>query len=123
MRIGLDVDGVLSDFNTEYMALVNKLFKKKYPIEEAKNWHLHDTYKDFTPDMEKKAFEVIGETPSFWLNLRPFDKESMKELAHFCGEHEHNVYFITNRYPTPRMRRHYIRRRCGWAITTFCLRG
>ena len=97
MKIGIDMDGVLAEFNTDYVELLEevsgtKTFQDIYNGWEPSEWNYEHTL-GFTPQDVNEAWRRIGESDSFWFNLAPLYPE-----LNLKGLHESNdLYFITAR--------------------------
>lgn len=99
MKICIDVDGVLADFNHGLNILLNKINPK---LNISHNWEpdCRDgwSFLGVTDEQLKHAWDYIGHS-NFWLNLRP--DRTMKpldwmRLRDLC--HAHDVYFVTIRH-------------------------
>lgn len=105
MRIGFDVDGVLANFNQDYVELTRVLTKRDlFPPEwmEPTNiapptWYYPQSF-GYTNEECDKVFEVIAASDRFWRDLQPYEGvvENMNKfyMQHAC---DNDVYFITNR--------------------------
>lgn len=70
-QILLDMDGVLVDFLSGAINVLNKEFNKAYTLEEYVNkFGLWETY-DFYGISKKQFWDAIGSEDNFWLNLKP----------------------------------------------------
>lgn len=101
MKIGIDVDGVLANFNEAFIQrCIDITGKDLFPPRpfDIPTWHYPQHY-GYTeaemkfPDGPVWASIIADET--FWYMLKPYDDavEFLSELDH--GEHE--IYFVTNR--------------------------
>ncbi len=98
MNIGIDIDGVLADFNSSYIMLLEELSGKplRQPDDE---WPDHWNYDAelVGPLIINEAWRHIHEE-HFWLGLDPTEEycETINELnrLHIDG---HSIYFLTNR--------------------------
>lgn len=100
MRIAFDLDGVITDFNTEYIKRLNKHFNKNYSLGEPSSWNSYDQYKDFTPDMQNEMFELISNEKDFWRLIKPLNKGNIHSIRDLISD-GNVVYFVTNRCPNP----------------------
>lgn len=98
MKIGFDIDGVLANFVGSYRNLLIRTtgidrFKDK-AWWESWYWDLECGYDKLD---QKNAFDVIAQSRSFWYSLRSTMNCSTLALCIQSLEHEHDVYYITNR--------------------------
>ena len=100
MRIGLDIDGVLAQFDKAFLERINELYLTSFTLEDLKlktTWNFYKHVPGLTKKMEDGSITNLGEW--FWLTLDPFDKKVMLALAVLAEKH--NIYFITDRAPNP----------------------
>jgi 5'(3')-deoxyribonucleotidase len=70
-KILLDMDGVLSDFLSGAIKVLNKKFNKTITLEQyVKEFGCWETY-DYFGITPKEFWDAIGEEEHFWLNLKP----------------------------------------------------
>lgn len=104
MRLGIDIDGCLADFNTAYGELIVKTtgidffpdgWKQDPNFPKTWNWEIDNGY---TPEQIKKVWDVIVKNPRFWKKLEPYPetKEVLKELNSLAKKGT-DVYFLTHR--------------------------
>jgi 5'(3')-deoxyribonucleotidase len=92
-RIGLDVDGVLADFNAGYIQLFNSLTGKDIPLDYMPETWFYEEALGIPKVTVDKALEIIQDPESgFWLSL---DKLAEPDLDRLCYQNE--VYFVTTR--------------------------
>lgn len=99
LKIGIDVDGILADFNSSYRELVHQYSDVRLP--EISNtyptsWNYpRDAGLDKATD--NKLWEVISKSNSFWQDLPAYpDTKNFLEWAGWLPT-EVDVYFITSR--------------------------
>lgn len=100
MRLGIDVDGVLANFNAAFMdRIVTLTGRDMFPPRpfEPPTW-AYPTYYGYSRFEETLTWEGIHRDPKFWLTLDPYWDavtvlERLRELST-----EHDIYFITARY-------------------------
>lgn len=98
MRIGVDVDGVLADFNTAFIRRVKDvtgrdLFPEGY---EPTTWNYPESL-GYTREEVSKVWDHVTADPTFWLNLSPY-WDAMTVLERLRTEFGNDdVYFITSR--------------------------
>lgn len=100
MIVGVDVDGILADFNTGYIQLLGKI------APEVKFPPVGDTYPDtwnyhlaagVTKEQNRKSWDWIRDDKRFWFELNPYEG-AVQFLVWLKGFSRNNdVYFITNR--------------------------
>lgn len=100
MRIGVDVDGVLADFNTAFIALNKRVTGRDlYPEHyEPTTWDFPESL-GYTKAEVSAVWDVIKRDPSFWATLPAYrttvDDLDTLSLLEFRGSVD--IYFITNR--------------------------
>lgn len=101
MRIGVDVDGVLADFNSSFINLVIAetgvdLFPKR-PF-DIPTWNYPEYY-GYTAQQTSDVWEKIKRDPYFWSLLPgyPLTRASLEYLNWRQSECRDDVYFITAR--------------------------
>ena len=97
MRVGIDMDGVLADFNTTFIDLiVQTTGKNLFPPGpfDIPTWHYPEHY-GYSRDEVKEVWEVVKNSERFWFMLQPYDDavDFIKQL----DPEKHDIYFITNR--------------------------
>lgn len=99
MKLGIDVDGILADFNTAYVARIKAITGRNLfadpPVFNC--WHYAEAL-GYTPRELRLVWDDIKADDAFWRSLKPYDdiSESMSGLRwrHACGD---DIYFITAR--------------------------
>lgn len=99
LRVGLDIDGVLADFNTSFRKVIHDLHPDKQLIPEkdfCPVWNYPQHY-GYTSKEVNKAWDVIKST-NFWLDLAPYENldavwDKLKSFDH----DGHDLYFVTSR--------------------------
>lgn len=88
MKIGIDIDGVISDFVKSFI----KIVKKKYNLDlREQDIYVHDLFL-VLGITEEEAGELIHETLTQDLDLIPGAKKSLNQL-----KREHEIYLLTAR--------------------------
>lgn len=100
MKIGIDVDGVLADFNAAYIQRTIDITKHDFfpprPF-DILTWNYPESY-GYTAKEVSAVWDSIKADPAFWFNLKPyFDAPTMLELLQQYRDAGHDVYFITAR--------------------------
>jgi len=99
MRIGVDVDGVLADFNSSYIdKMIEVAGRDLFPPRpfEIPTWAYPEHY-GYTQGEVSAAWKSIKQSDHFWFNLEPYaDTEAF--LEELCGfDVDHDIYFVTSR--------------------------
>lgn len=100
MKIGIDMDGVLADFNTAFIALIKDTTGVELPPPSDSYpsvWNYHREPGGITEEQDKALWTHIMYSP-FWLTLRPLKgaEVALDELNRRAGRGD-EVYFITTR--------------------------
>lgn len=98
MVIGVDCDGVLCDFNKNYINLVidvtgRDLFPPR-PFEIG-TWNYPESF-GYTKKEVSASWDRIKESDSFWFSLSSYGEE-VEKFAEFLEIIEQPTYFITSR--------------------------
>lgn len=97
MNLGIDVDGVLADFNSSFLkALIDVTGRTLIPTFTTWNWDLECGY---TEEESHRAWkEHILEVPDFWTKMKPYPhaKAVVRQLNRL-EKGGMGVFFITNR--------------------------
>jgi hypothetical protein len=118
-RLGIDLDGVLADFETAYRAVEDRLFGpaerdpdiddpssrpeagSETPAEgaalalEPQRGGRHLLHRH-----AERVWEAITATPDFWRTLTPLEDDVLTLLDELAQKHRWHVFFITQRPPT-----------------------
>lgn len=103
MKIGIDVDGILSDFITSFVKVLNKLFPQlSLPADfQPTDWGWHNISPPLDDKMMGRAWDSVRNTPNFWEECSPTsDIVSMASFFHEHADYDHEIYFITARIET-----------------------
>ncbi len=100
MRIGIDVDGVLADFNTAFiLRVIKETGKDLFPRRpfDIPTWNYPESY-GYTNDEVHAVWTAIKGDPQFWLNLPPY-ADTLQSLSVLSQKsHSGNdLYFVTSR--------------------------
>jgi len=101
IRIGLDLDGCFSDFNTRLLQELNKHtgMSKEFPLGEPSMWWYPTEELGFTQGQLDEVLDYIQANPGWWawLPRYPFTFDVLHELATLQKNGKVEVYFITAR--------------------------
>lgn len=124
LRIGLDIDGVLADFESAYYAVEDRLFGKaespsragdpedertdEQPVEETADAANRANAEQPSQARQSKelrrrrdaVWHTIRNTPDFWLSLDPLDPHAVRRIHRLMLRHRWEVFFITQRPST-----------------------
>lgn len=98
--VGVDVDGLLSDFNSSYKVLLEKMTDLRFPditdyFPNTWNW---DIAAGLTQHDKDEVWQVIEASTTFWRDLQAYPEArefltGLWSMQAFGGD----VYFVTNR--------------------------
>jgi FMN phosphatase YigB (HAD superfamily) len=126
LRIAFDMDGTLADLSTAYSEVEERLFgesavvEHEQPAPEAREAEQHaDAAAQSQAEIDEerrqndrrqaarmvtrnrdRVWRTIEATPNFWTTLKPLENGSIKRLYDLTGEHNWEVFFITQRPAT-----------------------
>jgi 5'(3')-deoxyribonucleotidase len=100
MKIGVDVDGVLADFNESFIRCVIKVLgEDKFPPRpfDIPTWNYPQHY-GYTNEQTSKVWEHIKASSTFWYHLNPYPwtEDVLRRLLPLQNA-GHDIYFITAR--------------------------
>jgi uncharacterized HAD superfamily protein len=95
-KIGIDVDGVLANFNDDYGRILvetsgRNLIPANFTIDDIDTWHWEKKL-GYTAKEVDAVWRVIDTHPFFWSALR-----ALPGARHLTALNAHDVYFITSR--------------------------
>lgn len=100
VRLGIDIDGVLADFNDAYR---RKLFEvtneDRIPVGfQPSVWNYASEQYGYTKAQESATWEAIKRSSSFWLSLDPLEGavRFLDEVGRMI-DHGHEAVFVTSR--------------------------
>lgn len=96
-KLGIDIDGVLADFDDRFISVLRNELHINLPKDfHPNNWAW--TNANLAPDSMDKAWAIIDATPCFWESLKPTsDIVDMAEFFHKYADTKYEIYFITAR--------------------------
>jgi uncharacterized HAD superfamily protein len=91
-RIGIDIDGVLANFISQFRNLNNTLHSVNI-TEEAKDWNFSNW--GLTPEQFSMSWRHLSQTINFWVDLPVNSDIQLDDLKYLDDNYE--LYFITTR--------------------------
>lgn len=96
----IDVDDVLTNFNKAFLELSHRLFGTPLDI-QITVWDFYRCVPGLSYEMEQIVWEKIKETEDFYETLPAYaSQEDLLMLKDFIQKADHEVFFITSRFPT-----------------------
>lgn len=94
-KLAIDLDGVLANFGEKFVSILRNNLGVRIPSDYVPNdWG----WKEVSPDLQKKAWDIIDTIPNFWESLKPTsDIVDMAEFFHEYVDKKYECYFITAR--------------------------
>lgn len=100
MRVGVDVDGVLADFNEAYIRrMIDSSGRDLFPLRpfDITTWNYPESY-GYTDLEVSYAWQTIKLGGAFWYSLKPYrDTSTALGILSDLMMHGDDVYFITAR--------------------------
>lgn len=93
MRIGFDIDGVLADFRTGFLEAAGRVLSRVTSTSQ-------NDLDAFSEAESRKVWQVITQTPNWWLTLHPYEPHEIVRLYRLARERKWEVFFMTTRVPT-----------------------
>jgi 5'(3')-deoxyribonucleotidase len=125
LRIAFDMDGTLADLSSAYAEIEDRLFGAELVEHERPAPELREAEQHVEEDataaatisdnrrvvMERRSvrrgtrhrdrvWRAIEGTPNFWTTLKPLENGAIKRLYQLTGEHNWEVFFVTQRPAT-----------------------
>lgn len=123
MRIGFDLDGTLADLSGAYAEVEERLFGEadadaRNPAPEAREAEQEaEAEQENQSELDQReserrsaarrttihrerVWQTIEATPNFWTTLKPLEDGVIRQLYQLTGEHNWEVFFITQRPAT-----------------------
>ena len=90
LRLGVDIDGVVTDFRSAFRALaVRELGRPDANVET-----------ELTRAEIDRLWRVVGETPNWWLELPAYEADQLPRLYDMARRQRWEVFFLTSRPPS-----------------------
>lgn len=100
MRFGVDLDGVLANFNDEFSQYANTIWPGRYPPGyQATDWN----FGGMSQSDQDKVWAKIKAVPNFWLALKPYRDNVWAIARHRLLYPEDEIFYVTARVPTDGM--------------------
>jgi hypothetical protein len=100
MKIGIDVDDVCTNFQKRFVALLHEMYGRPPLSTAPSDWEWSNC--QVTKEEMGAAWAKAATVFNLWQDLEPlpaFDNETRDYLLEVVRKHD--VYFVTNRFPTP----------------------
>lgn len=96
MRYGIDLDGVVADFNSAFVREANTIWPGKLPTDyqpTSWNWDEVFTKADFS-----HVWEVLEKKPNWWLSMHPYAENVRAIALHRIRHPEDEIFYVTARH-------------------------
>jgi hypothetical protein len=110
LRIAFDMDGTLADLRTAYAAVEDRLFDAANADHDQPEPEEREAEQKTEPEGQslprnsayhrERVWQAIEATPNFWTTLKPLEDGAVQRLYELTGEHNWEVFFITQRPAT-----------------------
>lgn len=96
MKIGCDVDGVLADFNTAYVARIKEVTGRNlFADPPLMNQWSYAEAAGYTPRELRRVWDNINADEHFWFRLDPYP--DIADACDWMRQSKDDIYFITAR--------------------------
>lgn len=96
----IDVDDVLTDFNSAFLNLCHEFFGTPKDV-QITVWDFYKCVPGLTYEMEQIVWKKIKQTENFYESLPVYaSQEDLLLLKEFIEAGRHDIFFITSRFPT-----------------------
>jgi len=100
MRIGIDVDDVVCNFQKRFVALLHEMYGRPSLDTAPVDWDWSNC--QVSKEEMAAAWVKAADTNNLWAKLEPlpsFDYDTIMLLRELI--YRHDVFFVTNRFETP----------------------
>lgn len=94
MKLAIDVDGVLAEFDGSFAALLEEQTGRPCRILEPDRWEWPHAL-GFSKPEEERAWQYISEHPNWWATLQSYEDSDVDFRA--VERDGHDIYFVTAR--------------------------
>ena len=90
LRLGVDVDGVVTDFRAAFRALAVRELGR--PAEDVQT--------ELTRAEVERLWRIVGDTSNWWLEPAAYEPDQLPRLYDMARRHRWEVFFLTSRPPS-----------------------
>ena len=100
IKYGIDIDGILADFTSAMVKVLNKHFNTSLPSSFVpSDWGWQNA--NLKPGVFNDAWKIIYETENFWYSLDALPSvDTMRTYFNKYADIKYEFYFITSRRDT-----------------------
>ena len=102
MRIGIDIDGVLRDFNKSFMGVMKKYYPETMLQDELTNWQLEKQFTLSKAELQEIYWNKHHDAVFLDADPMPNALEQMREVFNWADEYGHNLICISSQRPSGR---------------------
>src|SRR5579859_5187997 len=95
LRIGIDVDGVIADFQTAFHAAAVRCLRR-----DVADSNDLETVGPLSPDDVRKVWDYIGRTQNWWMDVPAYEPDQIARLYSLTRAVGWEVFFMTKRPPS-----------------------
>jgi hypothetical protein len=103
LNIGIDIDGILAQFESGFRRKLYEVRKVPAVLQvthlDITTWDWPQSQFGYTDEEVSLAWAMVKSDPCFWSSLDPHEdaREFLETLGTLARRHDHHVYFITHR--------------------------
>lgn len=94
LRLGIDVDGVLADFDPAYQRELNRIGGTNIPPYIPTMWH-HENPAGFSRETVEEFWNTTAQAPAFWADLLPIAGRNPSTVRTLADHHD--IIFVSKR--------------------------